>query len=264
MIFDRWLDMPVWGIFVSLAALLTIFLLFIHWLSFGKRCRTTASSFTGIVAPFFGSVAILFALLTGFLASDVWERSRRAADAIFAERDGLLALNTMTIASAADMRNVRQAIRDYIRILIEDEWPRMANQESSPRAEEALLSILSLVSDPKVGIEAGQAAQGAFLDTVLSLRKARSVRLSLSDDQTDRTKWTVVIFLALMTQVAIAMVHLERPRAQVAALSIFSIAVVVALGLIATRERPFDGALGYSAEPLADALATMVEPSPKP
>ncbi|MGO4706925.1 DUF4239 domain-containing protein [Microvirga sp. 2MCAF38] len=261
MVFDTWLGLPVWGVFASLAVLLAASGLLVYWLCFGKRCRRIASSFGGVVAPFFGSVAILFALLMGFLANEVWDRNRQAARVVFDERDGLLALNAMTVTNVSDMEEVRDAIRHYVRILIDEEWPLMMDQESSPQAERAILALLAHVSAPKIGIEAGQATQGALLDTVLALRKARSERLALSGDSTDRTKWETVLVLAVITQIAIAVVHLERPRAQAAALSIFTAAAVAALGLVAIRERPFDGVLRFSAEPLVEALTTMTEPS---
>lgn len=258
---DLWLDLPVWGVFAVLAFVLSLTAFLINRACFGKSSHQRALPFTGVVAPFFGSVAILFSLLTGFLANEVWERNRQAHRIVVAERDNLLALHAISIATVADMEPIRETARRYARVLIDDEWPRMLDQESSPAAEAALLTLLAQVSNPAVGVAVGDAAQGALFDTVLALRKARSDRLALSGDRTDRTKWAAVFLLAIMTQIAIAVVHLERPRAQVAALSIFSLSVVIALGLVAIRESPFDGALRYSADPIADALATISAPS---
>ncbi|MCB5174292.1 bestrophin-like domain [Microvirga lenta] len=262
MIFDTWLDMPVWGIFGALALLFAASAFLVHWLSFGQLTRPRASTFGGVVAPFFGSVAVLFALLTGFLANDVWDRNRQASRAILAERDGLLALHAISIATVSDMNDIRAAAQLYADALVNDEWPRMASQESSSKAGAALLDLLTRVSNPQVGAEAGQAAQTALLDTVLKLRSTRYDRLALSGDRTDRTKWAAVILLALVTQVAIGIVHLEKPRAQAAALSIFSVAVVISLGLIGIRERPFDGPLRFSPEPVREALHIMAGGTP--
>lgn len=259
MIFDNWLDMSVWGIFISLAGLFTASLLLIHWLCFGKHTRSYASSLGGVVAPFFSSVAVLFALLTGFLANDVWDRNHQAGRAVLAERDGLLAIHAISSATVSDMEDIRTAAQHYASTLIEREWPRMMAQESSPEAGRALLDLLTLVSNPQIGTDAGSAAQGALLDSALKLRNARYDRLALSGDHTDRTKWTAVFILALVTQAAIAIVHLEKPRAQIASLTIFSIAVVTTLGLVAIRERPFDGPLRLSPTPLEDALRIMSE-----
>jgi len=57
-----------------------------------------------------------------------------------------------------------------------------------------------------------------------------------------------------MTQLAIGMVHLERPRAHIAAVAIFSLAAVITLGLIALQEYPFDGPLSVPPLPLEQLL----------
>ncbi|MCB8822542.1 bestrophin-like domain [Microvirga rosea] len=259
MIFDTWLDMPVWGIFASLAVTFALSALLIYRLSFGAAIRPYTSTFVGVVAPFFGAVAVLFALLTGFLANEVWERDRQAMRTVLGERGGLVALQALSTATVTDMEGIRETARSYAEALIQDEWPRMRDQESSAKAGQALLTLLTQISNPQVAAGAGAAAQTALLDTVLKLRSARDDRLALSGDQTDRTKWTAVLILAFITQVAIGVVHLERPRAQLAALTIFSTAAVITLGLIAIRERPFDGIAQVSPQPIVEALRTMTK-----
>lgn len=254
---DRWLDLPLWGIFVSLIVAFFFSAWAIHWLCFKARSRTLAATLVGVVPPFFGSVAVLFALLTGFLANEVWDRNRQAARTVLAERETLQAIQAISIATVTNMEDIRAATRLYTELLLEDEWPLMREQGSSAKAGRALLALLGQISNPEVARSAGPAAQTALLDAVLKLRSARDDRLALSSDQTDRTKWIAVLFLALITQVAIGIVHLDKPRAQLAALTIFSSAVVVTLGLIAIRERPFDGTLHVSPAPIAEALRSM-------
>ena len=249
--------MPTWGIFTTLAVAFTFSAFCIYWLSFAKSNRDRAIALVGVVPPFSGTVAVLFALLTGFLANEVWDRNRQADRAIFAERDALLALHAISVATISDMDDIRAATQHYAETLINDEWPRMMDQKSSPRTGEALLTLLTKVSNPQIGIDAGSAAQGALLNMVLKLRGARYDRLALSGDQTDRTKWTAVLILALITQAAIGIVHLEKPKAQLASLTIFSAAVVITLGLVAMRERPFDGPVKFSPAPLQEALQIM-------
>jgi heme A synthase len=261
-VFDTWLDMPVWGILLSLAAVFCTTATAIYGIAFSARTRPYAQGWTGVVAPFFGSVAILFALLPGFLANEVWERDRQATRSVLAERDGVLALQALSAATAADRQGIRESARDYIRILVEDEWPRMRDQESSQKAELAQLDLLTRASALQISTEAGPVVHRALLDTVLRLQTARYDRLAVSGDRTDRTKWAAVLILGLITQMALGLVHLEKPRAQIAALSIFSAAAVITLGLIAARERPFDGPLRQSSFPLEEAL-TIMAPEPK-
>ncbi len=64
-------------------------------LSFVFGTSPTIRSFKGVVAPFVGAVAVIFAILLGFLASDIWDRERRAASAVRTEAESLLSLATL-------------------------------------------------------------------------------------------------------------------------------------------------------------------------
>ena len=252
---SAWLNLPVVAVFLVLAAYLAAATAVIHWLTFGRATRPLAQSLAGVVAPYASALAVLFALLTGFLANDVWDREERASRAVLAERDGLLEVHGLSAVS--DMAGVRDALLTYLRTVVADEWPRMADQERSRTADEALAVLLREVARPDVGPEIAPAVRGALLNGVLRARSARDDRLVLSNDQSDATKWLSVLILALLTKVALAVVHLDRPRAQLVALIVFGVAAATTLGLIAVRERPFAGAVRVSPAPLEEVLAIV-------
>src|SRR5437764_14099197 len=79
----------------------------------------------------------------------------------------------------------------------------------------------------------GVAVQRARLDLALKLHTLRETRIELAADRTDEVRWATLLILGLMTQLAIASVHLETPRPQIAALTIFSITAIIGLGLVA-------------------------------
>ncbi|NNM71883.1 DUF4239 domain-containing protein [Enterovirga aerilata] len=262
MLIEFWLDQPVWLILGGLAGLLAATGLLIFWLAQGRLTQSFSASLTGVVAPFFGSVAILFALLTGFLASDAWERNRQASRSVLSERDALVAVRELSLAAAADMAELRSAVRAYLAAVVDDEWPLLKDGHASPKAAGALRELLREVSDPKLTDNLGQVAHTALLEQALRARSARSDRLALSEQYSDHPKWWTVLILACLTQLALALVHLERPRAQAAAIAVFSMAAVVALGLVAVKERPFDGPLALQPVALRDALALMTPAAP--
>ena len=76
----------------------------------------------------------------------------------------------------------------------------------------------------------------------------------LSGDRTTASKWAAVLLLALITQLAIAAVHLENARPQSAALGIFTLAAVLILGLLAIHESPFDPPVFVPPGPIIDVL----------
>lgn len=254
---NAWLELPT----IPLLALLILFYgttaASICWLCFGSPLRRPIQTLVGVVAPFFGAAGILFALLTGFLASDVGDRNRQAWRAVHGEGSAAASLYTLSIASVSDMAAIRAELGAYLQSAVKDEWPHMADVGGSPKTEAALSMLLAEVSQPKIATKSGQAVHTALMNAVIRIRDARADRLALSSDRTNDLKWAMVLILGVITQIAIALVHLERPRAQIAAITVFSTAAVVALGLIALQEQPFDGALRISPAPIEQVLHAM-------
>ena len=66
-----------------------------------------------------------------------------------------------------------------------------------------------------------------------------------------------VLILALITQIAIAIVHLDKPKPQAAALFIFTLAAVSILGLLAIHESPFEPPVFVPPGPILDVLTQV-------
>jgi len=253
-VISAWLDLPVIGIFAVLAIFYGLAAALFAWLTFWSPLRGKVQSLSGIVAPYFNAIALLFALLTGFLAGDVMDRTRLALRAVQAESGALANLNALALASAADTATIRDALHGYTDAVVNDEWKQMSNGQASPKTEAALAALLRAVADPRMTDAASQAVHGNFVQLVLKAAEARSERLALNSRFSGAVRWMTVLLLCLMTQLAIGIVHLERPRAHIAAVFIFSLAAVITLGLIALQEYPFDGPLSVPPTPLEQLL----------
>jgi Protein of unknown function (DUF4239) len=255
-VISAWLDLSAFGIFACLAIFYGLTVVLIAWLTFRSPLRARIQELSGIGAPFFASVALLFSLLTGFLAADVFDRHRRAVRAVQVEGGALSSLHALTLASAAHAAAIREALRAYLEALVNDEWPEMANVQTSAKADATLAALLRTVADPAIGPATGPAVHDDLVQLAIQAATARSDRLALNSYHSDDIRWATVLLLCLMTQVAIAVVHLERPRAHAAAL-VVSVAAIIALGMIAIQEAPFDGALTISPAPLERVLKTL-------
>ncbi len=109
----------------------------------------------------------------------------------------------------------------------------------SDRSEAALDNLIKGVAAAPVFGSGELTVQRARLDLALKLHTLRETRIELAADRTDEVRWATLLILGLLTQLAIASVHLEMPRPQIAALMIFSITAIIGLGLVAIEERPF-------------------------
>jgi hypothetical protein len=247
-----WLELPVAVLFASLLAVYLATGSLLVWLSFRSKLSERIQSFKGVVAPFFVSVAVIFGLLVGFLASDVWERNKQASRVVLSESDTLVGLYSMGVASGSDDKGLRTTIRSYVRAVVDDEWRRLAVGERSAQADAALNALLKEVARPAASRDA--VVHRTMLDMVLRIRAAHEDRIVLSGDRTMGSKWAAVLLLALLTQIAIAAVQLDSPRPQTAALLIFTLAAVLVLGLLGIHEAPFDPPVFVPPGPIADVL----------
>jgi len=239
--FDWWLDQPIWAMFAILAAVFTCSGTLLFCLTYAPPLRAFALSLSGVIPPFFGSLSVLLALLTGFVANDTWERQKQASRVLQSESDHVLGVFDLSIAAVSDMSKIRKALEAYVSSVLKDEFPAMSRAEVSSDTAARLAYLLQEVAKPAIEQEAGSATQSALLSSVLKIRSDRGERLSLALHRLDDTKWLALFILGLMTQIALAIVHLEKPRAQIAALAIFSFGLVSTLGLIAVHQWPFDG-----------------------
>ncbi|KMO36232.1 hypothetical protein VQ02_15670 [Methylobacterium variabile] len=260
MILGFWLDLPVWLVFALLAAYVFGVCGVISLVTNLSWTRPWIGKLSiGIAPTYIGVLAVLLALLTGFVANDAWERQRAASRVVQAERAHALAAYDLSHAAAPDMSDLRKALVGYLDAVIDAEWPAMADTgRGAPQAGAALARLLETAADPRTGTEAGQAVQTSLLTAVLGLRSARGERLALVASEQDETKWLTLMVLAGLTMISIGLVHWERPLAQATTLILFAAAMVTTLGVIALHERPFDGPLALKPEPLRLARSVVV------
>jgi hypothetical protein len=199
-------------------------------------------------------------LLTGFLWSDIADQQRQAWQAVHNEASAIITAFNLSDAAPSDMEGIRSALQAYAEAVLTDEWPKLAQDQRSALVDRKMEQLLRRVSGSSITREAGQALHNNLLRTVLQIREARSDRLALTFAETRRLNWATVLLLGIFTQLAIALVHLERPRAQAAALLVFSLAAVIALGLIALQEHPFKSSLQISPAPLRRAISIIAPP----
>jgi len=256
---DYWLNLPEPALFAALVGLFGTTLALTAWLVFKSPLGPAVRGITGVVPAFFTAISVLFALLTGFLANDVGERNRQAAAAVMAESNAAMTLDGLTRAGDGDMAPIRRALHAYLSAVVGPEWTLMADGLRARAADAAHLVLLRRIGDPILGRQAGAAVQGTLLDAAVKLGAARAERLTIATDRTSQLKWLTVLALGLLTQLSLALVHLENIRGHLAVLILFSTAAVVSLGLIGLQEAPFAGSLQVSPAPLQRALAVLIE-----
>ena len=140
---------------------------------------------------------------------------------------------------------------------MQQEWPEMAHQRAtlSPlpkHLSEALQNAFAL----KPADDSQQAAKPEMITALRTALDARRQRIVISESAVGAVKWAAILFQALCTLVAIAMVHADNRRACAITLTLFATGVALSVLLIAAYSRPFTGEISVTPELLKQVIAT--------
>jgi len=213
----------------------------IVWLTHLSPARPFFVSCVGITGPFFASVAVLFSLFAAFLANDVQHRDAEAKGALFHEADGVRTIMRLAEGLGVPGDGAKAAAVAYAQEVLTKELPAAQRLDAAPEDLGALRNLALSVLSPQLIAAAPAAAHQAMLDAVVQIRQAHLLRLSLTAGISDPMNWFAMLVLGFLTQVAVAVVQLEKLRPQALALFVFTTAFAATVALIGLSERPFSG-----------------------
>jgi len=247
-----WLAAFVFGVAVLVTA--AIYAVVIS-LSTGERGRAFASISPGLLPP----MGIMFALLVGFLAAEVWTSGGRVATAVSEEASSLRAVVLLSSEFPGESEaQIRSLARRQIEDAVTKEWPQMAEQGATLSAVPQPLADLQATA---LGLRPESPGQTiAQREIVTSLEKAldaRRQRIIVSQSSVNGAKWGAVAALAILTLFAIAFVHSGNRRSAAIAMTLFALAATAAIIMIAVQERPFAGHFAVSPTPLEQVEPTL-------
>ena len=227
-------------------------------LAVGERAHSFKSISPGMLPP----LAVVFALLVGFLAAQVWTDVDRAKTAVNREASALRAIVLLAGGFPADAETrLRELVRRHIQEAVTEEWPAMAGGNATltiiPAALQETLRV-ALALNPQTAGEV--AAQREIVASLQAALDARRQRIILSRSSIDWVKWAALVVQGCLTLVTIAMVHSHNREANRIILAIFATAAGAAIVLIAAHSHPFSGEIGISPAVLLQVMPEATQP----
>jgi len=227
-------------------------------LATGDRARAFKAVSPGMLPP----LAVMFALLVGFLAAQDWGDADRAHTAVNREASALRSAVLLANELPADVGGpLRELVRRQIQEAVDREWPAMARGDATvaiiPGAlKEALHRTLAF--EPQ---GSGQViAQRELVASLQAALDARRQRIILSYSSIDAVKWSALVIQAFLMLLTIAMVHSDNRATNRMILAIFATGAAAALVLIAAHSRPFTGRLAVSPTVLLQVMPEANQP----
>jgi hypothetical protein len=210
-------------------------------------------------------LSVVFALLAGFLAVQVWSDADRANAAVNREGSALRGVVLLAAAFPGEPeQRLRELVRQHIETAVSEEWPAMARGKATltivPSALAEALRLVLTLDTPGGGQAAAQREMVSALQNALDARRQRII---LSGSSVNWVKWTALLLQAGLTLLTIAMVHSDNRTANGIILGIFATAVGVAAILIAAHSRPFSGGILVQPAVLLQVMPETESPTPE-
>jgi hypothetical protein len=209
-----------------------------------------ARAFKAVSPGMLPPLGILFALLVGFIAVEVWGNFDKAKAAVASEASALRAVVLLAGTFPEDQKTrIYALINSHIDVAVNQEWPEMGHQQAtlSPLPT-ALLEALHDALALKPADDSQRTAQPEMIRALHTALEARRQRIVISESSVGPVKWVAIVLQGFCTLVAIAMVHSDNRRACAMTLILFATGIALSLLLIAAYSRPFHGG-GYSVSP---------------
>ena len=261
---SEWLlNLPVVWMAIVIFGATYLFAAVLYTVITAQAATERARAFKGISPGILPPLAIVFAVLVGFLAAQVWSDAERANTALNREAS---ALRTVVLLATglppATQNQIRELVRRQIQDATTQEWPAMARADATltiaPAPLVEALHVVLAVNPQNAGQTADQREIIAALQNALDARRQRII---LSRSSVNWVKWAALLIQAALTLTTIAMVHADNRAANRIILTIFATGVAVAIVLIAAHCRPFTGEI---AVPPSALLQVMPEATQSP
>lgn len=253
--FERWLG-AIAGI--GSAALFGGFLAwFLGWsIAMGVLLRTVASPseqadmaiVSGRLMP---AVGTLFALLTAFVITNQWNRSRDAEHVIEAEADA-----SIRLALASGSRNLPGAgLRGhhlvYLRSVLEEEWATLASDDAGrPETVARLMDVQREVRDLACGPEVSGAVASELALSATEVATTRRDRLSLAGHGLPAPLFLLALVAGVVLCISAVALAVNLDSWVAAIVGGLVVTVALDLALVVAISDPFRGSMRVLPHPL--------------
>jgi Protein of unknown function (DUF4239) len=260
---DWLLNLPVLWMAVVVFAAISLFTAITYWIVIRLAVNDRARAFKALSPGMLPPLGILFALLVGFIAVEVWNNFDKAKVAVATEASALRAIVLLAGTFPEEQKTRIYALIDrHIEEAITKEWPAMAQQRAtlSTLRANALIEALQDVLTLKPADDSQRTAQPEMIKALQAALDARRQRIVVSQSTVGWVKWAGILLQGLCTLIAIAMVHSDNRLTCAIAMTLFATGIALSLLLIAAYSRPFTGEISVRPDLLKQVITSGAAP----
>ncbi len=203
-----------------------------------------------VASFFFQVVGTLYAVLIAFAIFVVWTSFQDAGTNLEHEANEVGDLSRMAMAMPEPMRSeIRSSLMDYMRAVLQDEFPAMADGRMSPRTWGAIEKLWQVYADAEPTTLKAQANYEESLRHLNALSDYRRTRLFVMRGSVPSMLWELLIVGGIILVALTYFFGHESLLSQAAMTAALAGILAFSLFLINAYDSPFSGAARVSSTP---------------
>jgi hypothetical protein len=230
---------------VALAMLVAVGGLVVVQRLFSTERRKQHNDVAGFIYAVLG---VAYAVLLGLMLIAVWEKWNAAEALTTDEANELAGIFWWAHAlPQPEGRHIQELVRSYTEVVVEDEWPLMAQGRSSPKAWDTLDELRGAIlglKPPKGGAQQmgyDQMRYEEMLEQLHDLGNARRERLLAAGQGLPTIMWIVLILGGVITVGFTYLFGLEDTLVHLLMVAALALIISISLFTVAALDYPFNG-----------------------
>ena len=206
----------------------------------------------------FANLGVLYSVLLGFTVVNVQQRFDKARETTHIEASVLAQLyRDSEVFSEGNGRVIRNSIKNYLTAVIQDEWPKMAIKENSPKSEEALNNIWKAYYAMEFDSIKQQVWYAESISKLNQLTSSRLDRLMSSVDSLGPEMWASLILGGLLIVSFLWFFSLDSLLTHILMASILASVTAFLLFLIYSLDTSFAGDINIAPQAFENVLKSL-------
>jgi hypothetical protein len=211
-----------------------------------------------LVGFIYNMIGVVYAVMMAFAVFIVWEQFDTTKTAVEQESNALVSLFDIARALPEPASaQLKGDVRNYARVVAEDEWNQMALARSSNASAEALTQLTRFEREFNPSTEREAVLYDQAVGHIQELNAFRRLRLQASRGQIPQPMWVLLIGGGLFTVGFTALFGADSVRFHTVLTSLLAAGLGFTLFIILALDTPYTGSFRITPDPFQNALTTF-------
>ncbi len=255
-------DLPIWAtccIFIGgMTSIATAGLLLV-------RLRVTQHSIThnDVAGPIMATLGTVLAVMLSFMVVTMWQEYDTASSYVTHEAGEIADLYHEAAIFPQPWRSgIHAALRNYVALVVHNEWPRMHEGQESARTRIAAIHAIELVQSFRPTTLGEQTAQADALRHAHGFLDARRERLFANEEAMPHLLWGMMIFIALVTLGSAYFFRVDNLVAHAVMTAALAAVIGAIFVLLVELDLPFRGSMQIAPTAYAKDYTAFTDTAP--